>query len=175
MQFDRRGPCGFKSLVDPTGLVIRDGPAGVVGPNGRGTSNLLEALRRVTGESRPTAPPSCAARGERTRSSPTPPAAPRASVAVPAADLTRATAKLRKGIGGLSRDGRARLLAAFEAVNASFGALSAHLFGRGKARLALDGSGAPLEAGLEIPPPGQDPVRPWGFCRGASGRGRRRR
>ena len=46
---------GFKSFVDPTDLIIADGLTGVVGPNGCGKSNLLEALRWVMGENRPTA------------------------------------------------------------------------------------------------------------------------
>ncbi|MCU0801810.1 MAG: AAA family ATPase, partial [Rhodobacteraceae bacterium] len=46
---------GFKSFVDPTDLVIHAGLTGVVGPNGCGKSNLLEALRWVMGENRPTA------------------------------------------------------------------------------------------------------------------------
>jgi len=46
---------GFKSFVDPADLVIADGLTGVVGPNGCGKSNLVEALRWVMGESRPTA------------------------------------------------------------------------------------------------------------------------
>jgi len=46
---------GFKSFVDPTDLVIADGLTGVVGPNGCGKSNLLEALRWVMGENRPKA------------------------------------------------------------------------------------------------------------------------
>ena len=41
---------GFKSFVDPTDLVIEKGLTGVVGPNGCGKSNLLEALRWVMGE-----------------------------------------------------------------------------------------------------------------------------
>ena len=36
---------GFKSFVEPTELVIEKGLTGVVGPNGCGKSNLLEALR----------------------------------------------------------------------------------------------------------------------------------
>ena len=43
---------GFKSFVDPTELVIAEGLTGVVGPNGCGKSNLLEALRWVMGENR---------------------------------------------------------------------------------------------------------------------------
>ena len=41
--------------MDPTELVIKDGLTGVVGPNGCGKSNLLDALRWVMGEYRPTA------------------------------------------------------------------------------------------------------------------------
>ena len=55
MQFDRLRLSGFKSFVDPTELVIREGLTGIVGPNGCGKSNLLEALRWVMGENRPTA------------------------------------------------------------------------------------------------------------------------
>jgi len=55
MRFTRLRLNGFKSFVDPTDLVINDGLTGVVGPNGCGKSNLLEALRWVMGENRPTA------------------------------------------------------------------------------------------------------------------------
>lgn len=55
MRFNRLRLNGFKSFVDPTDLVIADGLTGVVGPNGCGKSNLLEALRWVMGENRPTA------------------------------------------------------------------------------------------------------------------------
>ncbi|WP_111406173.1 chromosome segregation SMC family protein, partial [Meridianimarinicoccus zhengii] len=55
MQFTRLRLNGFKSFVDPTDLVIARGLTGVVGPNGCGKSNLLEALRWVMGENRPTA------------------------------------------------------------------------------------------------------------------------
>ncbi len=44
---------GFKSFVEPAELKIRDGLTGVVGPNGCGKSNLLEAIRWVMGESSP--------------------------------------------------------------------------------------------------------------------------
>ncbi|NBT38850.1 MAG: hypothetical protein EBT20_00140 [Alphaproteobacteria bacterium] len=43
---------GFKSFVDPTELVVDAGLTGVVGPNGCGKSNLLEALRWAMGENR---------------------------------------------------------------------------------------------------------------------------
>ena len=55
MQFSKLRLTGFKSFVDPTELLISDGLTGVVGPNGCGKSNLLEALRWVMGENRPTA------------------------------------------------------------------------------------------------------------------------
>lgn len=55
MRFSKLRLTGFKSFVDPTDLIIQDGLTGVVGPNGCGKSNLLEALRWVMGENRPTA------------------------------------------------------------------------------------------------------------------------
>ncbi len=55
MQFSKLRLLGFKSFVDPTELVIRPGLTGVVGPNGCGKSNLLEALRWVMGENRASA------------------------------------------------------------------------------------------------------------------------
>ncbi|MEO0672910.1 MAG: AAA family ATPase, partial [Pseudomonadota bacterium] len=50
MHITRLRLLGFKSFVDPTELVINAGLTGVVGPNGCGKSNLLEALRWVMGE-----------------------------------------------------------------------------------------------------------------------------
>jgi chromosome segregation protein len=41
---------GFKSFVDPTELIIEPGLTAIVGPNGCGKSNLVEALRWVMGE-----------------------------------------------------------------------------------------------------------------------------
>ena len=55
MRFTKLRLNGFKSFVDPTDLVIHDGLTGVVGPNGCGKSNLLEALRWVMGENRSSA------------------------------------------------------------------------------------------------------------------------
>ncbi|WP_127902085.1 chromosome segregation SMC family protein [Solirhodobacter olei] len=73
------------------------------------------------------------------------------------ADLEEAIKKLRAGIAGLNREGRERLLTAFEQVNSSFSMLFQHLFGGGEARLVLVESDDPLEAGLEImcQPPGK--------------------
>src|SRR5215470_2371674 len=50
MHINRLRLLGFKSFVEPTELVIEQGLTGVVGPNGCGKSNLLEALRWVMGE-----------------------------------------------------------------------------------------------------------------------------
>ncbi|MGR3802175.1 MAG: chromosome segregation SMC family protein, partial [Marinibacterium profundimaris] len=55
MRFTKLRLTGFKSFVDPTDLIIHQGLTGVVGPNGCGKSNLLEALRWVMGENRPSA------------------------------------------------------------------------------------------------------------------------
>jgi chromosome segregation protein len=72
-------------------------------------------------------------------------------------DLEEAVRKLRAGIAGLNKEGRERLLTAFEQVNANFSTLFTHLFGGGEARLVLVESDDPLEAGLEImcQPPGK--------------------
>ncbi len=51
MKFTRLRLQGFKSFVDATELTIAPGLTGVVGPNGCGKSNLLEAIRWVMGES----------------------------------------------------------------------------------------------------------------------------
>src|SRR5947199_8672229 len=50
MQVDRLRLVGFKSFVDATELTIGPGLTGIVGPNGCGKSNLVEALRWVMGE-----------------------------------------------------------------------------------------------------------------------------
>ncbi|MES2491658.1 MAG: AAA family ATPase [Pseudomonadota bacterium] len=51
MQIRRLKLTGFKSFVEPAELRIEPGLTGVVGPNGCGKSNLLEAIRWVMGES----------------------------------------------------------------------------------------------------------------------------
>jgi chromosome segregation protein len=73
-------------------------------------------------------------------------------------ELYEAINRLRGSIGSLNREGRARLLAAFEAVNGHFRRLFTTLFGGGEAHLALIDSDDPLEAGLEImaQPPGKN-------------------
>lgn len=50
MRFERLRLAGFKTFVDPAEIVILPGLTGIVGPNGCGKSNLMEALRWVMGE-----------------------------------------------------------------------------------------------------------------------------
>ncbi len=72
-------------------------------------------------------------------------------------ELIEAVNRLRGSIGSLNREGRARLLDAFERVNGHFERLFSTLFNGGAAHLALIDSDDPLEAGLEIfaQPPGK--------------------
>jgi len=72
-------------------------------------------------------------------------------------DLEAAIRTLRSGISSLNREGRERLLTAFEQVNSNFSYLFTHLFGGGEANLVMVESDDPLEAGLEImcQPPGK--------------------
>ena len=72
-------------------------------------------------------------------------------------DLLAAIGRLRQGINALNREGRERLLAAFEQVNAHFSELFVRLFGGGEAHLTLTEADDPLESGLEImaSPPGK--------------------
>ena len=72
-------------------------------------------------------------------------------------DLIAAIARLRQGISGLNREGRERLLAAFNEVDQHFRELFAKLFGGGRAHLRLTEADDPLEAGLEVfaSPPGK--------------------
>jgi len=72
-------------------------------------------------------------------------------------ELGLAVNRLRGSIGNLNREGRQRLLAAFEAVNGHFIRLFTTLFDGGQAHLQLIDSDDPLEAGLEIlaQPPGK--------------------
>mgnify|MGYP001160545518 FL=1 len=72
-------------------------------------------------------------------------------------DLIAAIARLRQGIASLNREGRQRLLAAFEQVESRFSELFVRLFGGGRAHLKLTESEDPLAAGLEVmaSPPGK--------------------
>jgi chromosome segregation protein len=73
------------------------------------------------------------------------------------AELTEAIARLRRGIAALDQEGRKRLQAAFDKLNAHFTTLFQRLFGGGRAHLALTDADDPLEAGLDImaSPPGK--------------------
>jgi chromosome segregation protein len=73
------------------------------------------------------------------------------------ADLDGAIQRLRRGIQSLNREGRERLIASFEKVNANFQLLFTKLFEGGEAKLSFTESDDPLEAGLEIfaRPPGK--------------------
>ena len=51
MRLARIKLAGFKSFVDPTTLVLPGNRVGVVGPNGCGKSNTIDAVRWVMGES----------------------------------------------------------------------------------------------------------------------------
>jgi chromosome segregation protein len=72
-------------------------------------------------------------------------------------ELGQAIHRLRGSIGSLNREGRARLLAAFQDVDRHFRSLFTTLFEGGQAHLELVESDDPLEAGLEImaQPPGK--------------------
>jgi len=74
-----------------------------------------------------------------------------------AEELTQAIHRLRGSIGNLNREGRVRLLEAYEKVDQHFRRLFTTLFDGGQAHLELVESDDPLEAGLEImaQPPGK--------------------
>ncbi|MBX2855627.1 MAG: chromosome segregation protein SMC, partial [Rhodobacteraceae bacterium] len=83
--------------------------------------------------------------------------AERETLAAEREELDAAIAKLRQGVNALNKEGRERMLAAFDEVNRNFTTLFKHLFDGGDARLELVESDDPLEAGLEImcQPPGK--------------------
>ncbi len=83
----------------------------------------------------------------------------RSAMATEKEDLVEAIRRLRAAIGTLNKEGRERLLAAFEIVQGHFEKLFTSLFGGGTAKLQLIESDDPLEAGLEIlaHPPGKKP------------------
>ena len=55
MRLSRIKLAGFKSFVDPTEILLPGDLVGVVGPNGCGKSNVIDAVRWVLGESRASA------------------------------------------------------------------------------------------------------------------------
>ncbi len=81
----------------------------------------------------------------------------RAAGAAERDELAEAINRLRGSIGNLNREGRIRLLEAFEKVDTHFRSLFTTLFNGGQAHLELVESDDPLEAGLEImaQPPGK--------------------
>jgi chromosome segregation protein len=72
-------------------------------------------------------------------------------------DLNGAIDRLRRAISSLNKEGRSRLLQAFEDVNSHFQKLFTRLFGGGSAHLKLIEAEDPLDAGIEImaSPPGK--------------------
>ena len=72
-------------------------------------------------------------------------------------DLETAIKKMRSSIEDLNKEGRSRLLSAFEQVNTHFKDVFVKLFNGGKAHLELVDAEDPLEAGLEmmVSPPGK--------------------
>ena len=50
MKFKRLDLTGFKSFIERTSIVIEEGLTGIVGPNGCGKSNIVEAIRWCMGE-----------------------------------------------------------------------------------------------------------------------------
>ena len=72
-------------------------------------------------------------------------------------DLEVAVKKLRNAISNLNKEGREKLIKAFDEVNKNFKTLFNNLFGGGQSNLLLVESDDPLEAGLEImcQPPGK--------------------
>ncbi|MEX3007975.1 chromosome segregation protein SMC [Hoeflea sp. TYP-13] len=81
------------------------------------------------------------------------------TIVVEREDVIEAIGKLRQAIQNLNKEGRERLLKAFDVVNEQFQRLFTHLFGGGTAELQLIESDDPLNAGLEIlaRPPGKKP------------------
>ena len=65
------------------------------------------------------------------------------------ADVADASRELRAALDALQKEGRARLVTAFEAIEANFRSVYGALFEGGEARLELDGDD-PLDAGLEV-------------------------
>ena len=109
-------------------------------------------LERLTGERERIGPVNLVAEQELSELD-----AARTKGAEEAEELTQAIHRLRGSIGNLNREGRVRLLDAYERVDAHFRRLFTTLFEGGQAHLELVESDDPLEAGLEImaQPPGK--------------------
>ena len=50
MKFQSVRISGFKSFLEPTEIQITEGLTGIVGPNGCGKSNIVEAIKWIMGE-----------------------------------------------------------------------------------------------------------------------------
>ena len=50
MRFKSIRISGFKSFLEPTEIDLNEGLTGIVGPNGCGKSNIVEAMKWVMGE-----------------------------------------------------------------------------------------------------------------------------
>ncbi len=118
----------------------------------RNAEEEAAALERLTGERERIGPVNLVAEQELAELD-----AARTKGAEEAEELTQAINRLRGSIGNLNREGRVRLLEAYEKVDAHFRRLFTTLFEGGQAHLELVESDDPLEAGLEImaQPPGK--------------------
>ncbi len=118
----------------------------------RNADEEAAALERLTGERERIGPVNLVAEQELAELD-----AARTKGAEEADELTQAINRLRGSIGNLNREGRVRLLDAYEKVDAHFRRLFTTLFEGGQAHLELVESDDPLEAGLEImaQPPGK--------------------
>jgi chromosome segregation protein len=111
----------------------------------RGPNEQSAALERLTAERERIGPVNLVAEQELAELD-----ASRTKGAEEAEELTQAIHRLRGSIGNLNREGRVRLLEAYERVDTHFRRLFTTLFDGGQAHLALVESDDPLEAGLEI-------------------------
>ncbi|HEY8434167.1 MAG TPA: chromosome segregation protein, partial [Sphingomicrobium sp.] len=118
----------------------------------RNADEEAAALDRLTGERERIGPVNLVAEQELSELD-----AARTKGAEEAEELTQAINRLRGSIGNLNREGRVRLLDAYEKVDNHFRRLFTTLFEGGQAHLELVESDDPLEAGLEImaQPPGK--------------------
>ena len=118
----------------------------------RNADEEAAALDRLTGERERIGPVNLVAEQELSALD-----AARTKGAEEAEELTQAIHRLRGSIGNLNREGRVRLLDAYEKVDNHFRRLFTTLFEGGQAHLELVESDDPLEAGLEImaQPPGK--------------------